>query len=900
MYIRYVNHSSEKSTIEFTIRSVYSLFEMGRGLKLTLSRYLQYRFSSTIPIQQFQDIESKAASKRFRNLIECAEEVSRLSDEEKIEILSAWQFIEGQAELQGDRRLSQKINRIGDQLIQRLKLETQREQIKLKCLHDTKDFDRYLKRPVIYISGKIWPLTLDYVLRWAVLSIIGVFGASQGSLYIINIFIITPFVIALIVYNRKRDKNANQQLVELQGGLEHYHLRYSISTTQYTILAFYFLSSILISYWISKDLFLIPTLGLVLYYLIYLNFFRVGRLHENDLLTQLNYQKKPTQLLNEDENDEVIVKLETQVTSYTSRLEAYVLESALFGALTFSGFLQIMAADFISFSDLENFSRLVSAAGKNLVLFNEEGLVSTLASLNNKVSLFCLVSVESLLCSIFFLGVIAARLRFSNIADRVTTSLNIAKAFNLKEEGIIEKSAEKKLSVRLQKITTTISEQLQLATLALEQVKPVMAYMQYFRNVGILLFLLILISSSLFIGSALSWLFIALVAATFLFFDKERIGLQLQSLLFQFRISFTSKNYLFLLTSSSPFFLAFFAKIIFHVRDTSWLLTLGYLMMGLYLFVWLTIAAHLDEQFGEIDSTKESFFRKSRWKFLKNLLAGLFLFGGIAFAMKQQHLAGSNEIMILSLGFSALLMYVVGYYLSKVRWLGILSGMGLGSIFIGILFKRQHWEGADEMLWIGITIGLGYILLILVWKRLFHMLLLRFYFTGVGIALFMLLGFPITLMYEHETFRYSKLVQVVDANGYRILSSGKEAISKGITECNRYLERYGTSLGYTDVYRNINIEYETFADRSILKFKADHDSSSLLLALEIAQQSTKIEKMFNYKFGPFSETEPNILLAMGKKEEAIKILENIALMRAEEIEFKKYIEERIEQIKRDN
>lgn len=892
--------ASEKAIIDFTIRSAYALFGIGRDLKLTLSQFLQFRFSAAMPVQQFQHIESKAASKQFRNFNECAEEAASLSEEEKIEVLGNWQFIQGLAKAQGDRTLSQKINRLSNQLIERSELENKRDQINLKCLKATQAFNQHVNRPIIYIPVKIWPLTLDYTIRCVALLVIGILGASQDSLYFINILVITPFVIALIVYNRKGDKSANQQLLESQGGLPHYHLKYFVSSTQYTVLAFYFLSSILISYLIAIELFLIAIVGLVLYYLIYLNFYRVGRLHENDLLAQLDHQEKPTQLLNEDENDEVIVKLETQLTSYTSRLEAYVLESALFGALTFSGFLQIMAADFISFPDLENFARLLLEAGQNLVRFNEAGLASSLAGLNNKVSLFCLVSVESLLCSIFFLGVIAARLRFSNIADQVTTSLNIAKAFNSKEEGIIERRSDEKSSTRLHKITLTINEQLNLATLALEQVKPVMAYMQYFRNVGILLFLFILISSSLFIGGGLSWLFIALVVATYIYFNKVGIDQRFQSFLFQFRISFTSKNYWFLLMAFSPFLLAFFGRIVFHIRETSWLLTLGYLMMALYLFAWLTMSAHLDERFGEIDTTRESFFKKSRWKFLKNLLASLFLFGGIAFVMKQQRLPGSNEIMILSLGFSAILMYVVGYYLSKVRWLGILSGLGLATAFMGILFVKEQWEGADEFFWLGISIGLVFIILILVWKRLFHFLLLRFYLVSFGISLFMLFGFPTTLMYEHETFSYSQLSDVVNKNSYESLSQGDDAVQEGLRESDEYIKEYGTSFGYTEVYLSFSMGYAIFVDNSIRKFKADQDSSSLVLALKVAQQSTKIEKMFNYQFGPFFGTEPDLLLAMGKKEEAVKMLKNIVLLTNDQAAIKEYCEGRIKQIKSGN
>ncbi|HCW07735.1 MAG TPA: hypothetical protein DGG95_10275 [Cytophagales bacterium] len=166
----------------------------------------------------------------------------------------------------------------------------------------------------------------------------------------------------------------------------------------------------------------------------------MGRIQENDLVKQLEEKKLNTALLNVDENDEYIVWLETKLNSSTSRLEAYVLESALFGALTFSGFLQIMATDLVSFKDLENFASYIFTTSQAFINLDWNQLEVGVAGLNSKVSLFCLISLESLICSIFFLAVIASRLKLSDIADRVRTSINLAKAYNAKEEAFQEEN----------------------------------------------------------------------------------------------------------------------------------------------------------------------------------------------------------------------------------------------------------------------------------------------------------------------------------------------------------------------------------------------------------------------------------------------------------------------------
>jgi len=238
-------------------------------------------------------------------------------------------------------------------------------------------------------------------------------------------------------------------------------LKYHFSTGQYTMLAVFLATGVFISYLVPDQLHLLAVFALCIYYFIYLRFFRVGRIQENDLVKQLEEKKLNTALLNVDENDEYIVWLETKLNSSTSRLEAYVLESALFGALTFSGFLQIMATDLVSFKDLENFASYIFTTSQAFINLDWNQLEVGVAGLNSKVSLFCLISLESLICSIFFLAVIASRLKLSDIADRVRTSINLAKAYNAKEEAFQEENqADGKLKERLEVLTSKVNEQL--------------------------------------------------------------------------------------------------------------------------------------------------------------------------------------------------------------------------------------------------------------------------------------------------------------------------------------------------------------------------------------------------------------------------------------------------------
>ena len=87
------------------------------------------------------------------------------------------------------------------------------------------------------------------------------------------------------------------------------------------------------------------------------------------------------------------------------------------------------------------------------MIFDFDANQVVISHLMEKKSLFSLVSVETLLCSLFFLMVIAARLRFSNIIDRVNRALNIAKAYNQKEELLYEKIQKEKWAERWDRST---------------------------------------------------------------------------------------------------------------------------------------------------------------------------------------------------------------------------------------------------------------------------------------------------------------------------------------------------------------------------------------------------------------------------------------------------------------
>lgn len=881
---------SAATLLEFVSRLAYNVDGLSGKLKLYLSQFLTFHFSKTLSTNQIQEIENRKASKSFGSEDEIAAAATDLTEAEKCWTIASIELLHAESERLDDRVVSRRLTTLINNLTRILKLEGAYDLIATQRKDIEEEIRKYEERPVVRIPARIWPLSLDFVLRCGILFYFSLKGFDKSLLAGLNTSVIPLIVITLVIIYSRRNKKANFRLLESHGGIDRYKIEYNVSATQYTWLAFYLVVSTFISYLLPDQLHAFAFFGLALYYFIYLRFFSLGRISENDLVRQLDEKEQRTDTLDVDENDEMIVSLETRLNASTSRLDAYVLESALFGALSFSGFLQIMASDLISFTDLENFAANLFATSQALIHLDWAAFNHGLALLNNKVSLFCLVSVESLVCSIFFLAVIASRLRFSDIADKVRTSINLARAFNEKEEALYHESETNDVrQSRLRALTSKVNRQLFEASQSLRRVDPVMAYMEYFRNAGILVFLIILISSSLFITSVLGWTFLALVGATYFYFNREPINLNVKVLLLQLRIAFLKRSLWFLLLGIIPFVVAMVLRNSFFWFETQSLDAFGYLMIGLYLSVWLLLASHYDEEFGDIEK-KENHRRQSRWNLVRNSLAAMIFlfFAGMAF--KQWHLTGADEMLMIGASALAPLMFFAGYYLSRIKWIGVMSGWLMSTATIGLMFRILHLNGSREMLLIG-TVATFVFSVVILWKRsLFHSLYLRFCLVLMFTAFTLLtdIYLRLELAYAHRTVDVAPLMKIYDDHQGAYYPT-KEELSKALGTTEWYMTTYGKAVPYPAVYGDLVRMYNKFGKEIV--WQADHwkeiDTTLLSNALIAVRERDKILALYDNPLPIVSRLdmtlEPDLLLRLNRKEEAIDAV-NILLQRLDQMD----------------
>jgi len=268
-----------------------------------------------------------------------------------------------------------------------------------------------------------------------------------------------------------------------------------------------------------------------------------------------------------DHNDLEIIKVEGRLRNEHSRVDAYILESVMFGALAFSGFLSIIASERFNYTITErqdfltnnvkiNNESLVEekstiilntkkADGEkttakeqavplvrttemrifweetmelfdNIVLFKLHEASVNWSKLIQPSNLIMLITIETLFCALFFLSVIASRLRYTKMTEGIDNLVRLARNFNDKEEevhnlvlqGLGDEGVQINLHQRLQSLSNKISQYLERANILLSQTRPILIYMSLFRNLGVIMFIFILITSSLFFSKSLAMIFL--------------------------------------------------------------------------------------------------------------------------------------------------------------------------------------------------------------------------------------------------------------------------------------------------------------------------------------------------------------------------------------------------------
>lgn len=361
------------------------------------------------------------------------------------------------------------------------------------------------KTPIL----RFWytPLLLDHLLRWMVWGLWHN-GWIGTWLFVLLHMCVFFFVFGLFIEPRERRVKKIYAVDQLSVQMT----PFSIGVGWAVAIVGVYMTYDVFSDW--NSLFKIPTVGLLGYLYVAVvvgictNSFGLQAPRAN----QNRFPQLPSAEDESDRNDLQIAAMDSEVSSVSQRIEAYTLESTLFGALAFSGFLTIASADRPILESVELLSSRVGVVGTAIA----NGSVGRISFDQNET--LALIAIETLLCSTFFVAVVLSRLRYYNMLRRVQYAVQTARAWNDKEEAIttatLQDPSNRDLMARRETLSLQVQVAVQHAEPLLADLNAIVRYVMMFRSLGVFAFVIILITSASMISAGLAALLLVITLAS--------------------------------------------------------------------------------------------------------------------------------------------------------------------------------------------------------------------------------------------------------------------------------------------------------------------------------------------------------------------------------------------------
>lgn len=579
----------------------------------------------------------------------------------------------------------------------------------------------------VKLDGTLTIVFFDFFLRWIslwlyknesnhdLLGSTGFFTSCQ--------FLLIPFIVLVISYFRDKRIEKKTNFIFSQLGRTDLKIINHHSPWNYLISFLVLIVGILVSI-ITMEItpddygLVLPIFTLLFgsYLLIILSFFSKKKPSIAQIIYQLdkiNINQVKTNL-DHHENDEEIVELEVSLRSANDKMEAYVLEAALFGALAFSGFLQLISSNNVSIKTLGLFSENIFKMFEGLVQFSLNSTFNPLTFLLSTEGILSLMAFLTLFCSVFFLAVIASRLRFNDLSDTIDKTVQLSKIFNEKEESILSANHGNS-NERSNFFTVLIRKHLIKGNLTLEQTMPIMEFMRFFRTLGIFTFFLIVVSGGLFVSVQLSFVLAFIMFISFLFFKLN--------LIIQFVKNITTQFQEFYFSIETKVFYFIWISIVscFILRSFSFngVLSQAFIVVSfLIIFIHYLLSLFIPEKLDDSEINDSVFISGNRNKIIfkklyKIALAVFFL--GLMF--KMMHFPGAGMLLVTGSFLLALNFIFTQKTKNNNRILGAIFRFSFGSVIIGGIFFIMHWPGAGSLRIITILALITSLILVFVVKN---------------------------------------------------------------------------------------------------------------------------------------------------------------------------------------
>ncbi len=379
------------------------------------------------------------------------------------------------------------------------------------------------------------PILGDYLLRWVILAIWR-FGVISDVLFWIGQLVLTPIVLLILTFIRadrisKKLGIKDTVTSELAG--------WSFLFYVFIILSGSYISSSLYPNWQVWIRIVLAFVVFLVYGIYVFVLFIYSPKAVRKMRAEKAIEERPLRLY-ADENDVEIIGIRTELHSVSQRVDAYTLESTLFGALAFSAFIAIVVSDKPLLAGIQDILLILQNIAYAIIHLNFSASNFILFINYDNTPIIAAIAIETLTCSMFFLSAIVSRLRVSEVLKDLDRFIMLAQAYNEKEEEMLtlgleggNSTVEQQVKNRMQLMNQRVSQSVDNARELLHELSPLVGYMRVSRDLGVGNFLLILITSAFLLMHELAIFFLILsfLAYTYTSIDRWARSKRLQSIL---------------------------------------------------------------------------------------------------------------------------------------------------------------------------------------------------------------------------------------------------------------------------------------------------------------------------------------------------------------------------------
>lgn len=205
-------------------------------------------------------------------------------------------------------------------------------------------------------------------------------------------------------------------------------------------------------------------------------------------------------LKDNDVNDSHIIKVGSEFHSMISNVEAYTLESTLFGGLAFSAFITLITQNPIVLTYSQNFLINIGLLFNQIFALKFPIDAKILSSFIYSESLFATLSVLCLLTSLFFVLVIISKVRFHSLEKHARVLVDQTKYF-IDQENNPSGDGFSSINDQLDYLHNRISMNFDSVEKSFTELKGIVHFMNTFRWLGLISFLGLIVISGLLLST---------------------------------------------------------------------------------------------------------------------------------------------------------------------------------------------------------------------------------------------------------------------------------------------------------------------------------------------------------------------------------------------------------------